>query len=241
MLRLLYLLLRQETHRDRATAYTALTRRHRPGMLVLGVIAVSAGAVLILCYGLLQSGPAPLGGVSAGTATLQLRVDAVHSAPLVVYLETTGASVREEPESSEVRVRITSINSSFQPVFQVAPLASSVEVGNEDPIPHNTHVFDGQRTLFNVAVPIPGVRVHKTLGHPGIFDVRCDFHPWMRAWLFVPPGPHHAVVWAAGETTLRDIAPGSYRLHAWAAASGDTIHTLTFGPGEIKALHLAGA
>jgi hypothetical protein len=243
MLRLLYLLLRQKARRRRADvapAVAAATRRHRRGMLALGAVAGSTGVVLILVYTFLRFGPAPLAEASAGTATLQLRVDAFDSGPLVVYLEAPGGSAREEAQSSEAWARITSVNSSFQPAFQVAPLAASVEVTNEDPIPHNTHVFHGRRTVFNVAVPVPGVRVYKPLSRPGIFDVRCDFHPWMHAWVFVPPGPHHAVVWAAGEVTLKDIAPGSYRLHAWLPDSGDTIHALTLDSGEIKTLHLAG-
>jgi hypothetical protein len=204
-------------------------------------LAACSCAVLIGAYAYLGSGPAPFAEAPARTATLQLRVDAVESAPLVVFLEAPGAAGREEQEDSEARVRITSVNSSFQPMFQVAPVAASIELGNQDPIPHNTHVFDGRRTLFNVAVPLTGVRVHKVLGRPGIFDVRCDFHPWMRAWLFVPSGPYHAVVWTPGEATLRDIPPGSYRLHAWTPAHGDTIRTLTFGSGEVKSLKLAGA
>jgi hypothetical protein len=144
-------------------------------------------------------------------------------------------------ENARDTVRITSIDSSFQPVFQVAPIAASIDVGNQDPIPHNTHVFDGRRTLFNVAVPLSGVRVHKVLGRPGIFEVRCDFHPWMRAWLFVPSGPHHTVVWAPGVAALRDIPPGTYRLHVWTRAHGDTVRTLSFASGEVKSLQVPGA
>jgi hypothetical protein len=246
MLRLLYLLLRQEARRDRAVPVLgyAAPRRRRSGRGVLtfavGATALAAGAgvALIVAKAHLGFGPAPLAWAPVQTATLELRVDALESAPLVAYLEVPGTAGRATQPDPEAAVRVTSVNNTFQPSFQIAPVAASVELGNQDPIPHNTHVFDAGRTLFNVAVPLSGVRVHKVLGRPGIFEVRCDFHPWMRAWLFVPSGPHHAVVWTPGAATLRDIPPGSYRLHVWTPGRGHTISTLSFGSGEVKSLQL---
>jgi plastocyanin len=246
MLRLLYLWLRQKAHRKtRAPAVRLASRRSRRAIDLLAVsgaaLTASVGVALIVAYARPDFIPVPLSPASARTATLALRVDAVESAPIVVSLESADPRGREMQAHRDVAVRITSVNNAFEPRFQVAPVASSVQVGNRDPIPHNTHVFDGRRTLFNVAVPLSGVRVQKVLGRPGIFEVRCDFHPWMRAWLFVPSGPHHAVVWTPGEAALREIPPGSYRLHVWTPAQGDTVRALTFSSGEVKSLHLAGA
>jgi plastocyanin len=248
MLRLLYLLLRQEARRKRAApalGYAAPRRRRRDRGLVFAVgaaaLAAGAGAALIVANAHLGFGPAPLAWIPVRTATLDLHVDALGSAPLVAYLDVPGAARRETQGDPEAAVQITSVNNAFQPSFQVAPVAASVDLGNQDPIPHNTHVFEGGRTLFNVAVPLSGVRVHKVLGRPGMFEVRCDFHPWMRAWLFVPSGPHHTVIRTPGTATLHDIPPGSYRLHVWQPGRGDTIRTLSFGSGEVKSLRLTGA
>jgi plastocyanin len=246
MLRLLYLWLRLKTSRQtRAPVRRLAPPRSRRAIDLLAAsgaaLAACVGVALIVAYARPDFIPAPLSPAATRAATLALRVDAVESAPIVVSLERADPGGRETQAHRDVAVRITSVNNAFEPRFQVAPVAASVEVGNRDPVPHNTHVFDGRRTLFNVAVPLSGVRVQKVLGRPGIFEVRCDFHPWMRAWLFVPSGPHHAVVWTPGEAALRDIPPGSYRLHVWTPAHGDTIRTLTFRSGEVKSLQLAGA
>jgi plastocyanin len=256
MLRLLYLLLRQVVHREvvhrevrreRGVAvYTAPTRRHRGigvAALAIGATALVAGAgtALVVTQAGFRDRPGAFAAAPARTATLELRVDALAAAPLVAYLEAPGAAAAVPPGEQAAAVRITSVNNTFQPSFQVAPMAASVEVGNQDPVPHNTHVFDGERTVFNVAVPLSGIRVHKVLGRPGIFEVRCDFHPWMRAWLFVPSGPHHAVVWTPGAASLREIPPGSYRLHVWTPGQGHSIRTLSFGSGDVKSLQLSGA
>jgi len=126
-------------------------------------------------------------GAPVHSATLQLHVARVESVPLVVYLEALGAAEAAVGERVHPAVQLTSVNAAFEPAFQVAPLAARVEVGNRDPLAHNTHVFDGRRTLFNVALPLPGTPVTKVLTRTGLFEVRCDLHPWMRAALFVPP------------------------------------------------------
>jgi hypothetical protein len=209
-------------------------------MFAVGATALAACTATLLIIAHWWQVPNPLHWGEPRTASLELRVDELESAPLVVFLDVPRPAAREAQTDPGATVRITSVNSSFQPRFQVAPLAASVDLGNQDTIPHNTHVFDGARTLFNVAVPLTGVRVHKVMTRSGIFDVRCDFHPWMRAWVFVPPGPHHAVIWTPGEATLRDIPPGSYRLHVWTPAHGHKIGTLTLDSGEMKSLRLAG-
>jgi len=242
MLRLLYLLLRQRARPkrgERALDFPARRRRRAGRALAVGMAALMAcvAAGVIVAYKHFEFVRTPLDWVRPRTATLALRVDELASAPLVAYLDVPGRQPQADPGAM---VKITSVNASFEPRFQVVPIAGTVEVGNRDPVAHNTHVFDGQRTLFNVAVPLQGVRVQRVLGRPGIFEVRCDFHPWMHAWLFVPAGPYHAVVWAPGEASVRDIPPGSYALHVWTPAHGDTVRTLTFGSGEVKSLQLAG-
>ena len=224
MLRLLYLLLRQRL-RGRAPV-----RFKFPAWIaVLGVLSLCAIAVSSL-----RVAPAdPVAG-EAEKATLKFRVDAIGSAPLVVFLEGPGASGAGAAQSGTAR--ITSVNAEFEPAFQVAALGTEIEVSNRDPIPHNTHLFGGRRTLFNVAVPSTDLRVRKAITRSGIFDVRCDLHPWMRASVFVPPGAHHAVLWKPGEVTLPDIAPGRYRLHVWEPARGDAARTLVFASGDTVSL-----
>jgi hypothetical protein len=242
MLRLLYLLLRQNVRRHSSGPVPgAPTPRQRSTVnaLLAGAAAVTAatGAALIGAFACFGPDGLPLALAPARAATLQLQIGTIEYGPLVVFLEIP----TETSADPRAVARITSVGSSFQPAFQVAPLPASIEVGNQDPIPHNTHVFDGRRTLFNVAVPLAGIRAHKVLGRPGIFEIRCDFHPWMRAWLFVPSGPHHAVVWTAGAASLHDIPPGTHRLHVWTPAHGDTVRTLSFASGEVKSLRLSGA
>jgi plastocyanin len=227
MLRLLYLLLRQRLH-GRA-----------PLRFKLPVVAaVAVPAALLVCaiaWSYLRVAPADPTAAASEKASLKLRVDAIGSAPLVVFLESAGPP--SPTKSVSGTARITSVNAAFEPAFQVATVGTEIEVSNRDPIPHNTHLFtDAGRTLFNVATPSSELRVRKAITRAGIFDVRCDLHPWMRASVFVPPGAHHAVLWAPGEVTLPGIAPGRYRLHVWERSRGDAARTLVFAAGDTVSL-----
>jgi hypothetical protein len=109
---------------------------------------------------------------------------------------------------------------------------------NTDSIAHNTHVFNRGETVFNVALPVQGVTVTKVLTGDGIFDVRCDMHPWMRAWLFVSPSRHYAVVHEPTTIGFTGMAPGEYILHVWQPDRPESIHSVNLRAGETRQLRL---
>lgn len=150
-----------------------------------------------------------------------------------------GAAIPAGAEHAPQTAHLTSINSAFEPAFQVVSGAARVEIGNADPIAHITHVFDGRRTLFNVAMPLQGVPVTRVLGRAGLFEVRCDLHPWMRAAVFVPSNAHHAVIREPGEYRLNGIAPGSYRVIVWLPGHAKKTHAVELAPGAMQPLALA--
>jgi hypothetical protein len=244
MLRLLILLLRQRLHRARATGAEGVvgTVPMRRWPVVVGLLALALGIAAYAAVGqwrerrALQADPPTR--LPIESATLHLRVVGVESPPLLVYIDGPGADEPKGGDGAPPTVHVTSVGSVFQPAFQVAPLAARVQVGNADPIAHNTHVFAGRHTLFNVALPMQGVPVTRVLGRAGLFDVRCDLHAWMRATVFVPPNPHHAVIREAGEIMLRDIAPGSWRLHVWSPATGESVQFIDLPPGATRTIDL---
>ncbi len=224
-MRLLSLLLRQRLRELRPIPPTCPLL-----FAALGLLAVAAALLPSV-----REAPAPETG-SSGTATLKVRIDAVDSTPVLVFLDGPGVPRAAAPAPAPA-ARITSVGAAFEPAFQVAALGAEIEIGNRDPIPHNTHLFgDNGRTLFNVATPSAGSRARKPMTRAGIFEVRCDLHSWMRASVFVPPGAHHAVLWGAGEVTLAGIAPGRYRLHVWQAARGDAARALVLAAGDTLSL-----
>jgi len=118
------------------------------------------------------------------------------------------------PPAPPARARLDQQGCRFVPHVQVAPLGSTLEIANGDPVLHNVHGWLGRTTRFDVPMPERGVRAPVKLDRPGLIQVRCDVHGWMSAFVVVAAGPA-AVSGADGVFALRDVPPGSYKLTAW--------------------------
>ena len=182
--------------------------------------------------------PTPPETNDATKAVLRLSIPAVDAKPLVVYLRGAGLDPPSADTGPLPAHRIRSADGRFLPEFQVVRTSGIVEMANTDSVAHNTHVFSRGETVFNVALPVRGVTVRKVLTGDGIFDVRCDMHPWMRAWMFVPPSRHYAVVHEPATVTFSGIAPGDYVLHDWQPNRPEGIRPVRLAAGETRHLRL---
>ena len=175
----------------------------------------------------------PLLSPDPNQAQLEIRVDSVANVPTVVFLERTPPSLTPVPENSNVN-QITIQNSQFSPAFQLITAGSTIEIVNNDPILHNTHIIDGVDTVFNVATPLKSIAVRKTMTATGMLFVRCDLHPFMHGWIFVPPNPYYTVVHDPGAVIWSDILPGTYLLQKWEAGKFTSSLQIHLSPGEEK-------
>ena len=210
-------------------------RPHRRRAVALAFV-LGAGALTAIVLAVLVSKPERTTGGSA--AALRLIIPVVSAAPLVVYLRGDEFDLLHPGVESSTVHRIRSVNGQFSPAFQIVPPTSTIEMVNTDSIAHNTHVFNRGETVFNVALPVQGVTVTKVLTGDGIFDVRCDMHPWMRAWLFVSPSRHYAVVHEPTTIGFTGMAPGEYILHVWQPDRPESIHSVNLRAGETRQLRL---
>ena len=110
---------------------------------------------------------------------------------------------------------ITNRDCYFEPRVQVATNRSQVEVRSEDDTLHTTHAYDDrQRTLFNIAIPVPGINVKRPLRRPGPVRIECDSHGWMRGWVYVTEDVG-VVTGSDGRFELTGIPAGTYQLTVW--------------------------
>ena len=208
-------------------------RRRRIPAVTAIVVAVALAAAFLAGLD-----PTPPETNDATKAVLRLSIPAVDAKPLVVYLRGAGLDPPSADTGPLPAHRIRSADGRFLPEFQVVPTSGVVEMANTDSVAHNTHVFSRGETVFNVALPVRGVTVRKVLTGDGIFDVRCDMHPWMRAWMFVPPSRHHVVVREPATVTFSGIAPGDYVLHDWQPNRPEGIRPVRLAADETRQLRL---
>jgi len=155
--------------------------------------------------------------------------------------ETCGDSVPDESllvwqggvENALVRVEVPGVKAAprtvvldqqrcrYRPRAQVAPLGSTLELRNGDPVLHNVHGYVGVATAFNVPMPIPGGTTPRQLVRPGVVRVACDVHAWMAAAILVTETPFAAVTGQGGAFELKDVPPGRWQAVAWHERLGE--------------------
>jgi Carboxypeptidase regulatory-like domain len=118
----------------------------------------------------------------------------------------------------------------FIPRVTATVVGSLLAIQSVDPIMHNTHLRLNSRfgdTVLNV-VQVAGARgIQRRLLTAGLHDVRCDIHPFMRAFIHVFEHPYFSVTDAAGRYELTQVPPGTYRLKMWHEKLGTRERTVT--------------
>jgi len=103
----------------------------------------------------------------------------------------------------------------FEPHVILIPVGATVEFLNSDTISHNVRTLARKHEGINKTVA-PGGKETQVLDQGADkIEVKCDFHPWMNAWLFVSDTPYVAVTDADGKFEIPDLEPGEYKLTLW--------------------------
>ncbi len=103
----------------------------------------------------------------------------------------------------------------FQPRVQVAKTGGLVSIQSADEVLHTTHAYDDrERTMFNIAIPVPGMVIERPLRRPGVWRIECDSHRWMRGWIYVT-NDMAAVTWPDGRFEISGVPAGTYELMIW--------------------------
>lgn len=123
--------------------------------------------------------------------------------------------VRVGKRWSNINASLVNRGGRFIPHVQGVRTGAQLKIVNQDPVLHNTHGFQGGRTVFNVGLPTKDQKVRKSLKQAGIIEVMCDVHDWMNGWIVVQDHPYFAVTREDGNYTISDIPPGSYTITAW--------------------------
>ena len=106
-------------------------------------------------------------------------------------------------------------------------IGQTLTMTTHDPTMHNVHGMCTVNDAFNFAFVAPGQSHDLRFAQPELFPVRCDVHPWMKAWVHVFAHPYFAVTGSDGKFEIKNVPPGSYTLVAWQEKYGTLRATVT--------------
>jgi len=69
-----------------------------------------------------------------------------------------------------------------------------------------------------------------------MIPVKCNVHPWMRAYIGVVHHPFFAVTGDDGMFTIKDLPAGTYTLEAWHETYGTMDQQITVGANDSKTI-----
>ena len=131
---------------------------------------------------------------------------------------------------------LDNIDCRFSPHVSVLTVGSVFETRNSDPTLHTVHLYGPSEA--NLALPLQGMTVSRTLDTAGVVVVKCDVHGWMQAFIRVDSHPFHAVTDGSGAFRITDVPAGEYTLEAWHERFGTQRHTVRIRDGETTTLAL---
>ena len=120
----------------------------------------------------------------------------------------------------------------FAPRVQLIAPKASVKTTSRDALLHTTNAqLENGRSLFNVALPIPGITITKAISSAGNVRLSCNTHPWMRGWMVVT-SEAAAISGADGRFTIDNVPPGTYELRVWHEALKGAPQKVTVTAGK---------
>lgn len=105
-------------------------------------------------------------------------------------------------------------------VFGVV-VKQSISISNSDPTTHNVHFTPKNNPDWNQSQPNGAAPLtHKLNASEVLVPVKCNQHPWMKAYVGVLKHPFFAVSAEDGTFTIKGVPPGKYTVVAWHEGPG---------------------
>lgn len=130
-----------------------------------------------------------------------------------------------KPMPRDVQIEIDQLTCEYAPHILIVPRNASMGIKNGDSLLHNVHAYDltgesdpqvGPPTLFNIALPVKGMKIARPMSQAGLVRLLCDAgHPWMNAYVLVTEHPYFTITDENGNFTLDNVPPGTYNITAW--------------------------
>jgi plastocyanin len=137
----------------------------------------------------------------------------------------------EPPAGTKLKMKpshavITMHAREFVPHVTVLTVGGTVQFQNQDPFQHNAFSNSTAGT-FDFGLSDRGTTVEQVLRRAGVFQVFCNIHARMSAFVLVLGTPYFTQAGSDGRFSLAAVPAGAYMLHVWNEKGGEASRALT--------------
>jgi hypothetical protein len=220
---------------------------------------IALAATLALLAQAPQSGAAGEKGKVSGKVTISGLAPKLATLPVTRDIKSCGANKPDEslvvgqaggvknavvwivdgpkpPRGFKQKYRLDQKNCEFTPHVVAMPEGGILEVVNSDKLFHNVHARQGEKTVFNYAMPVPDYTIPKQLKTAQRLRVIDDQHPWMRAWVDVLATTAFALTDDSGTYTIEGVPPGKHKIKLWHERLGEKEEEVEVVAGQTATL-----
>ena len=104
----------------------------------------------------------------------------------------------------------------YKPHVMGIQVNQKLSVTNSDKTTHNIHPTPSLNKEWNKTQPVGASPIEETFARPEqLIPVKCNQHPWMKAYIGVTKHPLFAVSNESGAFEIKDVPAGTYTVVAW--------------------------
>ena len=132
----------------------------------------------------------------------------------------------------------------YEPHVLALMAGQTLRVLNSDPTMHNVHAQPNAASnpQWNMSQMPKGEPIEKIFHDPEVMmPLKCNQHPWMKAYVNVAANPFYAISDASGDFEIKGLPPGEYTIVAVHEALGEQTRTITVSAKESKAVEFSFA
>ena len=123
----------------------------------------------------------------------------------------------------------------YKPHVMGIMVGQPYKILNSDGVLHNIHTLPKVNKAFNKGMPPTLKEASTTFDKPEeVFQIKCDVHPWMSAYVAVFTHPFFSVTGTDGKFNITGLDPGTYTITAWHERLGTQTATVTVAANETK-------